>query len=84
VPTLERARALAMDAGLHYAYIANIPEHPGKHTYCPACRKLLIERVGFITEVVGMVDGRCAKCGHAVPGVWRPRARTTGVTAPET
>jgi pyruvate formate lyase activating enzyme len=71
VSTLEQARALAMEEGLHYAYIANIPEHPGKHTYCPACQKLLIERVGFITEIVGLVDGRCAQCGHAVPGVWQ-------------
>jgi pyruvate formate lyase activating enzyme len=71
VSTLEQARSLAMEEGLHYAYIANIPEHPGKHTYCPACQKLLIERVGFITESVGLVDGRCAQCGHVVPGVWQ-------------
>jgi pyruvate formate lyase activating enzyme len=74
VPTLERARSLAMEEGLHYAYIANIPEHPGKHTYCPACQELLIERVGFVTRVVGLVDGRCAKCRHALPGVWQQRA----------
>ena len=71
VPALERARALAMEEGLHYAYIANVPEHPGKHTYCPQCRKLLIERVGYITKVTGLVDGQCTTCGHAIPGVWQ-------------
>ena len=37
MPTLELARAIAQEEGLHYAYIANVPEHPGKHTYCPEC-----------------------------------------------
>jgi pyruvate formate lyase activating enzyme len=73
VATLERARSYAIEAGLRYAYIANIPEHPGMHTYCPGCEKVLIERVGFMAEVVGMNDGRCAACGHVVPGIWKPR-----------
>jgi pyruvate formate lyase activating enzyme len=74
VPTLERARALAMEEGLQFAYIANVPEHPGKHTYCPGCGELLIERVGYMTEVIGLVDGGCSACGHPIPGVWQPRA----------
>ena len=74
VPTLDRARAIAMQEGLHYAYIANVPEHPGKHTYCPACGGTLIERVGLITTVVGLVEGRCAGCGHQVRGLWNGRA----------
>jgi pyruvate formate lyase activating enzyme len=71
VPTLERARAIAMEEGLHYAYIANVPEHPGKHTYCPECRELLIQRVGLITEVVALSGDRCAECGHAIKGLWQ-------------
>ncbi|MCP4205341.1 MAG: AmmeMemoRadiSam system radical SAM enzyme [bacterium] len=72
VPTLERARAIAMEEELDYAYIANVPEHPGKHTYCPGCGELLIRRVGLITEVVALADGRCTKCEHAIKGIWRP------------
>jgi pyruvate formate lyase activating enzyme len=71
VASLERARDAAMEEGLQYAYIGNVPEHPGMHTYCPGCGKVLIERVGFMAEVVGLVDGRCGKCGHAIPGVWK-------------
>ena len=71
VPALERARTVAMDVGLHYVYIANVPEHPGKHTYCPGCQELLIERVGYITRVVGLEEGRCKHCAHTVPGVWQ-------------
>ncbi|TNF75094.1 MAG: hypothetical protein EP299_06475 [Acidobacteria bacterium] len=67
---LEQARSVAMEAGLHYVYIANVPEHAGKHTYCPECQELLIERVGYITRVVGLAEGRCGGCGHSVPGVW--------------
>ena len=73
VPTLEQAREVAREEGLHYAYIANIPEHPGKNTECPRCGKVLIERVGYITDVVGLVEGRCAGCAHSVPGIWQPR-----------
>ena len=73
VAALEQARNIALEAGLHYAYIANVPEHPGKHTYCPGCQALLIERVGYITRVVGLEEGRCGGCGHSVPGVWLAR-----------
>ncbi len=71
VKALEQARDIAQQEGLHYVYIANVPEHPGKHTYCPQCQELLIERVGFITTVKALDDGRCTHCGHSVPGVWR-------------
>ena len=73
VSTLEQARDIAMAEGLHYAYIANVPEHPGKHTYCPRCRELLVERIGYITTVLALADGQCTQCGHAIPGVWKPR-----------
>ena len=71
VPTLERARAIAMEEGLQYAYIANVPEHPGKHTWCPQCGELLIRRVGLITEVVALAEGRCSQCSYAIKGLWR-------------
>lgn len=73
VGVLEQARDVAQEEGLHYAYIANVPEHPGKHTYCPRCQELLIERVGFITTVKALDAGRCTSCGHRVPGVWQTR-----------
>lgn len=74
VSALESARAVAMEEGLHYAYIANVPEHPGKHTYCPQCREMLVERVGYITTILALADGQCTKCGHEIPGVWGSKA----------
>ena len=52
VPTLERAKAIADAEGLHYVYIGNVPGHPSQNTYCPKCRKMLVERVGFTASQV--------------------------------
>jgi pyruvate formate lyase activating enzyme len=71
VETLERARAIAMDQGVRYAYVGNVPGHEGNHTYCPQCRRLCIERVGFAVASTGLVDGCCPACGTRIAGVWR-------------
>ena len=70
VATLERARQVAMDVGLRYVYLGNVPFHEGGHTYCPSCGELLIRRVGYNVEVVSLVNGACGKCGTAIPGIW--------------
>jgi len=69
--TLDRAKAIGTAEGLHYVYIVNVPEHPGKHTYCPGCEELLIRRVGFSIEPVALKEGTCTGCGHEIPGVWQ-------------
>ena len=43
VATLERSRNCAMSKGIRYAYIGNVPDHPGNHTYCPQCGKAVIQ-----------------------------------------
>jgi pyruvate formate lyase activating enzyme len=70
VAVLERARRIALDAGLHYVYIGNVPFHEGENTYCPTCGEMVIQRVGYRTDVVGLEDGACASCGCQIPGVW--------------
>ncbi|MBN2171677.1 MAG: AmmeMemoRadiSam system radical SAM enzyme [Candidatus Krumholzibacteriota bacterium] len=70
VATLERARAIAMDAGLRYAFVGNVPGHAGNHTYCPACGKIVIERQGFFVTARHLDAGRCACCGAPITGVW--------------
>ena len=70
VATLERARALAHDAGLHYAYVGNVPGHRFNHTYCPSCGKVVIERDGFFVTTLRMKDGRCESCRQPIKGVW--------------
>ena len=70
VPTLERAKAIADAEGLHYVYIGNVPGHPAQNTYCPKCRKLLVERVGFTTGQMLIRKGSCPFCKQSIPGIW--------------
>jgi pyruvate formate lyase activating enzyme len=70
VETLERARALAHDAGLRYAYVGNVPGHQYNHTYCPKCGKAVIERSGFFVTAMRLKDGRCESCREPIKGVW--------------
>jgi pyruvate formate lyase activating enzyme len=71
VETLERARAIAMDLGIRYAFVGNVPGHPGNHTYCPRCGETVIERRGFLVTRQKLAGGRCAACGQEIAGVWR-------------
>ena len=70
VPTLERAKAIADAEGLHYVYIGNVPGHPAQNTYCPNCRKMLVERVGFTASQILIRKDCCPFCQHPIPGVW--------------
>jgi pyruvate formate lyase activating enzyme len=70
VATLEKARAIATDKGLNYAYVGNVPDHPGNNTYCPGCRKAVVVRNGFFVTSMNVRDGRCTFCGRAIAGVW--------------
>ena len=70
VATLEAAREAALRAGLRYAYVGNVPGHPGNHTYCPGCGRVVIERQGFLVTALALRDGRCAACGAVIAGVW--------------
>jgi pyruvate formate lyase activating enzyme len=70
VSTLEKARAIALKAGMHYVYIGNIPGHNAECTYCPRCSRTVVERRGFSILNMSIVDGKCAGCGENIAGVW--------------
>jgi len=70
VATLERARQTALDAGVRYAYIGNVPMHPGENTYCHHCGDELIRRTGYRIVNNRLRDGQCPRCATAIPGVW--------------
>jgi len=71
VSTLETARGIAIDAGLKFVYIGNIPGHPGEHTYCPACQKILVRRNGYSVLENSVIAGKCRYCQEPIPGVWQ-------------
>jgi pyruvate formate lyase activating enzyme len=70
VPTLERAKAIADAEGLHYVYIGNVPGHPAQNTYCPKCRRMVVERMGFTASQMLIRKGACPFCSQAIPGIW--------------
>ena len=71
VKTLEMARNTALDAGLHYVYIGNVPGHEGESTYCPNCKKMVVQRVGYRILKVDLDErGHCLNCQYRIAGVW--------------
>jgi pyruvate formate lyase activating enzyme len=70
---LLRATEIARETGLRYIYAGNLPGRLAnlENTYCPDCRKLLVERRGFqVLHYSLTADGRCPDCSHAIPGRW--------------
>ena len=68
--TLKEARQIALDAGLHYVYIGNVPNAEEQNTYCPHCEKLIIERKGFFVTEMHVRASMCEFCGGEIKGVW--------------
>ncbi|MFZ5801176.1 MAG: AmmeMemoRadiSam system radical SAM enzyme [Candidatus Omnitrophota bacterium] len=71
VATLEKVRRIALEVGLKYVYIGNIPGNPAENTYCPRCKKAVIERSGYTILGIHLKDGKCEYCGEKIEGVWR-------------
>jgi len=69
--TLERAKAIADAEGLHYVYLGNIPGHPAENTYCPKCKHVVIERIGFTIKGTHLRKGKCEYCQQVIPGIWQ-------------
>lgn len=66
---LRDARNTAMNEGLRYVYIGNIRSE-AENTYCPRCKNLLIERIGYFVRQNNITRGRCRFCNTIIPGVW--------------
>lgn len=68
--TLDRARTVALDAGLRHVFIGNRPGQSGEATVCPNDGELLIRRAGYLIMENRLEEGCCPKCGTAIAGVW--------------
>jgi pyruvate formate lyase activating enzyme len=71
VETLELTRDIATEEGIRYAYVGNVPGHPGDNTYCHHCGEMIIRRLGFTILENHVLDGKCEYCGQPIPGVWK-------------
>ncbi len=70
VESLERAKAICDAEGLHYVYVGNVPGHPAENTYCPKCRRAVVERAGYTVKSVRLRQGKCQFCQESIPGIW--------------
>lgn len=70
VSTLTRFRELAMEAGIRYVYVGNVPGHEGNHTYCHACGRCIVRRNGYVVSEYHLKGNYCEFCHVRIPGVW--------------
>jgi pyruvate formate lyase activating enzyme len=69
--TLQRARRIALDEGLHYVYTGNVHDREGGTTSCPGCRAPLVVRDWYAIERCDVTAaGTCPHCGTAIAGRW--------------
>ena len=71
VDTLVKARDVARAEGLRFVYVGNVPglEDAGT-TWCPNCKKAVVERDIFAVKRLAIADGKCRFCGAKIAGVW--------------
>jgi pyruvate formate lyase activating enzyme len=70
IGTLEKARRIALENGIHHAYAGNVPGHPGENTYCPSCQKAVIRRDGYRIKENRLKAGQCGYCQTPIAGIW--------------
>ena len=71
--TLRRAYKIGQEEGLKYIYVGNIDDEDYESTYCPNCKKRVIDRTGHIGQfVTNELDenGTCPNCAYHLEGVW--------------
>lgn len=70
ISTLLKAKEIAEKAGCKYVYVGNVPETGTENTFCPKCKKLVVERRGYAILSMNMKKGKCKFCGYSINGVW--------------
>ena len=70
--TLTRARRIAMENGVRFAYTGNIYDTTGENTYCHQCGTCLIERIWYRLGQWHLTEtGNCQSCGSRCPGIFQ-------------
>ena len=77
--TLTRAREIARNNGVRYAYTGNVHDETGGSTYCHECGGRLIGRDWYeLTSWELDEAGACTDCGTVCPGVFEALPGTWG------
>jgi pyruvate formate lyase activating enzyme len=71
LPTLQRARRIALRQGIRYVYTGNVRDPEGGSTWCHACGAQLIERDAYSIGRWNLTPaGECMQCKTACAGVF--------------
>lgn len=68
VDALTKAKEAGVRRGLKFIYLGNTGG--GADTFCPACGKNVISRLGFSVSGQNIRGGRCGSCGEKIAGYW--------------
>ncbi len=71
VAVLEQARNIAMEEGMNYVYVGNVPGTNYEDTFCPSCKRVVINRRGFRLLENNLTGGKCKFCNTPVAGLWQ-------------
>jgi pyruvate formate lyase activating enzyme len=72
--SLIRAREIAMNNGVRYAFTGNVHNEAGDSTFCHQCGEKLIGRDWYeLTDWKLTADGKCGSCGTACAGIFEAR-----------
>lgn len=69
IETIHKAREIGLNEGLKYVYEGNVLGSTGENTYCPNCKNLIIERLGYQIINKATKDGKCPYCESRIYGV---------------
>jgi pyruvate formate lyase activating enzyme len=68
---VKRARKIALNNGIHHAYVGNMHDKEGDSTWCHHCGALLIERDWYELSLYLITsDGKCPQCDTSCVGVF--------------
>ena len=77
--TLQRARSIALKAGLKYVYTGNVHDPGGEITSCESCGTALIERDWYELLAYRVdAEGKCPTCAHPLHGRFDAKAGSFG------
>jgi pyruvate formate lyase activating enzyme len=65
--TLQKIYHTAKETGILYTYLGNVIHGNYENTSCPKCGNFCIKRIGYSIITDGFKDGKCTRCGYALP-----------------
>lgn len=67
--TLENIKKIA-EKHLSFVYVGNVSINGCEDTFCPACKKAVIQREGYMIRRIFLKNGLCSFCRTKIPGFW--------------